>query len=224
MVLWLYNIGLRPNTWARRDAYMELKLYLRLHINNKILPLFKETKCSKCGSENQLHLHHDDFFIDLLEKTMQELNLRIQDTSEYTTMQLNQIRWIVLGKHLDVKYKTFCKICHLNFHKYVAMVNSQRAKQLREEGQRIAMNATSEYILANVGKRLYKDDQKKLISIMNIRRDGKSLKSISILNDELEKWSYDYMIKSCRDNRRLINRKPNVFRNKTYWIIVNSND
>ncbi|MGE7828979.1 hypothetical protein [Paenibacillus sp. NPDC093718] len=202
---------------------MDLKMYLRQHIANKVVPLFKDIKCKRCGSDNELHLHHEEAFADMLDKTLLELNLQLLDMTEYTKAQLNLIRWVVLGKHLDIKYKTLCKKCHISLHKDNGNVFALRAKKKREEKIKEDTVKIIEYLSANVGKvMLTLPDREELISIINLKsNNGKSLRGLTSINKALRDRKCGFSIKSF-ETSKIINGKREKF--QSAWKIISVTD
>ena len=72
--------------------------------------------------------------------------------------------------------------------------------------------STEIYLDGLIGKSLYKEDQKELAEKLNIRRNGKLLKSISTLNSYFEEENFNYYILAKRTN------------SKRYWIIIKDVD
>ena len=92
---------------------MKLHDYLREKIYTHFNPLVIKDKCEYCGSIENLHVHHCYPFVQMLQDTLEELNLELKDTKEYTVVELLNIKEKILGKHLNYTYKTLCSECHL---------------------------------------------------------------------------------------------------------------
>lgn len=94
-----------------------LNNYIRQHLNNKWTHLVKKNACEKCSKTENLEVHHRDRFIELLDETLVLLNLSCKnDTNNYTKTELEMIRFIMQGKHLEVKTQTLCLNCHNKLH------------------------------------------------------------------------------------------------------------
>lgn len=93
---------------------MKLELYLRNKIVKYFNPLVIKDKCEVCGSIEALEVHHVYQFKDMLVDVLNELQLEYKDSDDYTELELLNIKEKMLGKHLNYKYMTLCKNCHLN--------------------------------------------------------------------------------------------------------------
>lgn len=104
------------------------------------------------------------------------------------------------------------------FINYVCkLLNQNKYSMLDEVFETMELN---EYLESIVGKRLYKEDQKELIERLNIRQDGKLMKSITVLNGSMNELKLKYLIESDIDKRRkLEDGSINPNRDKTYWTV-----
>lgn len=91
---------------------MKLESYLRNDFANYLRPLLIKDKCSNCGDTNNLELHHEKQFSQLLEETLNILDLKHKDTKDYTLKELELIKNIILGKQIQIGYITLCSNCH----------------------------------------------------------------------------------------------------------------
>lgn len=92
---------------------MTLEGYNRIKFTQNIRHLLIKDKCENCGATEKLELHHCTQFIELLYETLKELGLDYKDDiSEYNDNELDKISNILLGKQLQIEYKTLCKECH----------------------------------------------------------------------------------------------------------------
>ena len=97
---------------------MTLRQRLRQDFALYIRPLLIKSKCEVCGKENEvLHLHHVAHFQDLLDETLEQLQLEYyEEIDNYSKEQLQLIRDVMLGKQMKVKYVACCESCHLELH------------------------------------------------------------------------------------------------------------
>ncbi|MEM5599216.1 hypothetical protein AAHB53_28100 [Niallia circulans] len=95
---------------------MELKGYLRTVIHEKVRPLLIKEICEQCESNNELHLHHVKLFSEMVDETLDDLNLDYKDTTLYSEKELKNITNIILGIHLKYEYITLCSSCHKEIH------------------------------------------------------------------------------------------------------------
>ena len=130
---------------------------LRQHINNKWTHLVKEKFCEKCGEIENLEVHHEDRFVELLDETLVLLNLDYKrDTNAYSDKELEIIRLVVQGKHLEVKSQTLCLDCHNKLH------SKENKKQMRKKLEKIAdSKPDSKYKLMKILDQIQVDDSYK---------------------------------------------------------------
>lgn len=77
---------------------------------------------------------------------------------------------------------------------------------IRAEDENNADKELKKQLNKLVDKKLYKDDQKELAELVNIRRNGKLLKSIDSLNSYFKEYKLPFLIISMRikENGKLI--------------------
>ena len=119
---------------------MNLDMYLRGHVANKIRPIYIKSECEHCGSIDDLHLHHVKPFVKIVDKVLHKLNLELKDSDDYSEQERYLIVSCVLSEHLNCEYLTLCPKCHHNVHelnkkKRTSLSNEQklRLKRLRLE-------------------------------------------------------------------------------------------
>lgn len=96
---------------------MKLREYLRNELSVYFIPLVKKEACELCKTMDNLEVHHIKPFAEILQETLQELNVEHKENKEdYITSELNLIANIFLGKHLKYKYYTLCEQCHKDIH------------------------------------------------------------------------------------------------------------
>ena len=123
---------------------MTLKELLRQDFASYVRPHFEKSECEVCGNKIEYtHVHHVTHFQDLLNETLEQLNLDYyEDVSMYTEEQLRLIQDIMIGKQMKIKYITCCEPCHMELHTKVKnplkkcrnMCNSMD-KKIREKGE-----------------------------------------------------------------------------------------
>ena len=187
----------------------ELKMYLRLDFDKYIRPNFIKDKCEFCGEDNELHLHHyDKYFSTLLNETLIELNLNNVDN--FTKEQTRIIKYFIRGRQLSINYLTLCKDCHIKLHKgYYENKNKSKFKCDKSKEDIIT------YLDKLINKPLCKEDKNELINFIHIRKDGKLLKSISLLNEYIKEIGLSYNIISKR--KRIY--KNGIKKQNRCWII-----
>lgn len=83
----------------------------------------------------------------------------------------------------------------------------------------------TEYLDFLLGKQLFKQEQKELIERMNVRSNGKQLKSYEALNIALTELKLDYrIISEANYKRNLEDGSPNLARKKKYWRVMRLTD
>lgn len=82
------------------------------------------------------------------------------------------------------------------------------------------MDILEEYLESVVGMKLFKEQQKELAKVFNIKKDRKILKSIGSLNAYLEETKVNFIIKKDIDwTRKLNDGIKNPTYGKSYWIV-----
>ena len=194
---------------------MKLEEYLRSQFGYKIRPLYIKDKCEICGETNSLELHHVTQFSILLKETLNNLNLKYKTIEEYDKHELQLISELMLGKQINCEYLTLCAKCH-NKMEVDADNSDYYKKYWIEKGMKreeYINNIIIPYLNNIIGERLYKEDQKELINILNITDDRNRLqKSPKLFNIYFETNKIPYVI---------INKQIRIKNNKrkTIWIV-----
>lgn len=83
-----------------------------------------------------------------------------------------------------------------------------------------------DYLDTLVNKRLFKEEQDKLINIINLRDNrNRQQKDIKMLNVYFESNNIPYTIRNLADKRRkLEDGSPNPYRDKRYWVVTKFSD
>ena len=176
---------------------MTLKELLRHDFTSYVRPHFAKDTCEMCGSETeQLHVHHVTYFQDLLDETLEQLQLEYHEESEaYTESQIEMIRNVMLGKQMRIKYVTCCESCHLELHtkpnertgmknpikRYYKMYCNGRSKETREMAK-----IELEKIMKEIDDKLNKlvgivdKEKKELIFEITYEDGGRTLRGVDL--------------------------------------------
>jgi len=199
---------------------MNLIQFLRMDINNKWISLIKKDMCEVCSTKENLEVHHEIQFIELLNDVLKLLNLKYkEDINNYSVEELEKIRLILLGKHLDIKGITICQECHDNEHiiknLFKTMKKLNQAKLYKNDI--ILLNNKLKELkggkLFNGNKEEFKLFLKSLIAFQ-FKINHNSL-GYKIINSKLEELCIPYYIISKKENS-----KKSEFRGKYYWTIL----
>ena len=97
---------------------MELTVYLRHVFSERIRPAYIKEQCECCGSESNLHLHHDDKRMkDMIPEVLAVFDFPLKDTDDYEEDELLKIKHYFIGMSHCITYKTLCEKCHIKLHK-----------------------------------------------------------------------------------------------------------
>jgi hypothetical protein len=204
---------------------MELNAYLRVIVNNTVRPLFIKSQCDSCGNNNDLHLHHIKLFSDIVNETLERLNLTYQDTNDYKDNDLQNIIDIVLGTHLQVKFLTLCDQCHKLTHKdnwKHITVNSKHEEYyyLQKKEKNIKREIYDKEVLLpfliNNKDKIYLSvwDRVQIIDKININQNGRQIRNIHKLNEYISKLGF--CITRFQTSRIIEGKKENF---KAAWRI-----
>lgn len=162
---------------------IDLIKLLRSDFNNHVRNIYIKDECKICGSNIDLHLHHDTTFKSYLEYTL--LLLSIENNKRFDNREVELIRNLMLGFQIrNNEYTTLCKECHINKHRR------------QTKGNNFELNDMW------LNKPLTKEDKNKLCKeLMLIDKQGRLLKWTSIKAKLLE---HRYNI---RDTQRRLNGK-----------------
>lgn len=199
---------------------MKLDTYLRSIVNKKILRYLNLCKCEKCGSTNNLEIHHKDlYFFEMVDKTLNELGIPYyQDIKLYTDSELENISTYLLGLHMKNEYSILCSNCHTLHHR-------ENVKRRNNKIDKINIDSVLNFLHKLEGKFIYLEDRIILNKLLNTRYAGiRSLNSMidNVFGEEypFRLYSKDKYGKSYHDRRRRLedgNLNPN--RDKTYWML-----
>lgn len=193
---------------------MDLAQHQRLYYFNYIRPLFIKQECEECGSIENLELHHVDMFSKLLKETLLELNLEYKDTEEYKNNELNNITNVMLGKQIRIEYKTLCRLCHEHIHKSKNDINSYKYKVNKNN-----VEFLKEYLKSITGEvMLQVKDRKELVEKIDVKSNGKLLRSKDSLNNALQEMELPYKIIELNKITKIENGKKKQY--KTPWKLI----
>lgn len=200
---------------------MNLTVYLRHVLSRKFILLIKKEQCEICGDKDNLEVHHEIQFIELLNDTLELLDLTYKDDiNNYSINELKKIKLMLLGKHLDNKYITLCQNCHDDEHVLKSLFKTMKQlEKIRFYGRDIKLINRKFKELNN--KKLFESDKELLVKFLsesiynNIKIRYHTLK-IKTINEFLQQHKIKYKIESKKEN----GRNNNEYR-KRYWIISN---
>ena len=93
----------------------ELIWRLRLDFNNYIRKDYMKDKCEKCGSNENLHVHHIITFKSQFEHILELMN--ISSKEEFNDNEVELIRLAMFGsQYKNNSYVTLCDKCHIDKH------------------------------------------------------------------------------------------------------------
>lgn len=126
-------------------------------------------------------------------------------------------RELTLSCMLDKEDKQGNEIEPITYRQLIAInlkINKDKIKYCEGSVELLNLEGQLEML---IGQYLYKEEQKELAELFNIKRDGHLLKSISTLNAYLDEVKMPYIIKSKRQTYRDENDK--IKKKPTSWVI-----
>lgn len=201
---------------------MKTDEYLRSYIRKYFYQHLDICKCDICGSTHDLQVHHSDIqFFEMVDKTMQDLNLKYySDIEFYSDNEKDLIITYILGLHMRSRYQILCKSCHTKIYQQ----DVKRRKQILSN-----MPEIINFILLHKDTRLFQDGKIELFKL--IKHDYSSIRYVSTneINMFFEKYDIPFRLYDRDDNgkryidkrRRLPNGEINNNRDKAYWILKN---
>lgn len=135
-------------------------------------------------------------------------------------VKLNYLRYVGLEK--EIKRLKYAK--KYGFDKYVLDGLGETFKGEVEyvliEGEK-KKSRIETYLSSRVGDKLYKEEQKRLAEIINVKRNGKLLKSVEAVISGIKDENIPYTITGETDwNRKLDDGNKNPMYGKVYWMII----
>lgn len=185
---------------------LDIKQLNRNKFHKYIRPLFIKIKCEICGSADNLELHHDKQFDELLRESINKLGFRYtEDTKEYSNEELELISLVLLGLQVKCKYYTLCDDCHQKMHEDGgrSIYDKINKENKNKETQGNIDNILIPYLESIIDKKLFDKEQECLKNIfiecnLNFRTMG-----INSLNKLLHDYNIPYIIikKRNKDKR-----------------------
>lgn len=136
----------------------------------------------------------------------------------YTHAQLNECKYYKYIHDVAIYDAILDKNTLTNYKDIIG--NILNVNVISKEADEIK-SSTEIYLDTLVGKPLYKEEQKQLAEKLNIRRNGKLLKSISTLNSYFEEVGLNYLIKSERKSYR--DKDGKIKKQPTSWVVYSLN-
>lgn len=159
----------------------ELKTRLRNDFAKYIIPLVEKDECYICGSDGNLEVHHEVMFCEQLEHVLSLLDL----SDEIDEDKIEIIRLMMLGSQVKNKNITLCDKCHQESHRDDGYYDKQKIEKQKEREIYI-QSVVFPYVHSVVGNRLFKDEQEKLISVIDLKdKYGRQQKSVGCINEFL---------------------------------------
>lgn len=157
--------------------------YLRDTFNTYVRNILIENCCCKCGSTENLHLHHDNIsHNELCNECIEDLGYdKNKSCLDFTGRQLQNLDNIYIGKSFtDVKYKTLCNECHRKLHGE----NGYKQKSYGDDGKKMIdiINEFKEYdtdviLLKKENENLTKENENLTKEIHSLRTGNKQLRT-----------------------------------------------
>lgn len=219
------NISYYDDIKAYTDNQIELINYVML---GKQLKCNYLTLCSKCHDDEHngnLKFSFSNYNLIHNKQYYDNLKINIQLDNKYIGVKLTpEIRNDMIFLYLsDIpeRYRSWQQLKRLleyNGHNVIVDRNGTfidykpSTKQYKEKKEKESIrNISISYLNSIIDKKLFKDEQQKLIEILNIKDNGRIVKSYSKIN----KWLYEnkllYIIVAKRSNL------------KRYWIVTKIN-
>jgi len=203
---------------------LDLKAYERMKIKNIIIPLFIKDRCESCGLTNNLEMHHQKQFVEMLRESLDRLNYKYNlMTEDYTEEELINITDMLLGIHIQSTYTTLCEKCHTEIHSSGDLIaHFLKEKKKKEEG---ALDALKLEIIFNkfVGIKLFKNEQKEfkqmLNELYNSPKGSHNCMGLKTINSYYHDNNLNYTLDSKIERSRKFGKKGNA-----YWLISKTNN
>lgn len=204
---------------------MKLSQYERTKFTEYIKPMYIKDKCEVCNGDYKLNLHHVDLFIQTLRQVVEdklELDF-IDDKSCYSGNQINDITAMMLGIQIQQSYLTLCEKCHKELHsknkiKYVF------DRYHKKDKKKSYKKNIYKYLVKLIGTELYKEEQKEIIKILNLRDDkDRELKSFKKIKEYINKKYKLDLVNGRVRKKKFPNGEINKNYNKRYWKVVEMN-
>ena len=94
-----------------------LRNLARSKFNSRIKNLYIGDKCEKCGSTENLQLHHCCFLHIIINNVLNYLRIEEKESiDDYDEELVYKAISCIMAEHLKIRYKTLCPDCHLKEH------------------------------------------------------------------------------------------------------------
>lgn len=152
---------------------MKLEQYIRNKTAQHLRPLLIKSECEVCDTSKTLELHHIKPFAELLSECLESLQLqKFDNVEEYSNVELNNITNYMLGVQLQTQHLTVCSECHKDIHEKLGnlcdigdnfKLHYEKKRKIDEMAEKHRFeNEVIPYLDSIVGKRLYKEEQKRV--------------------------------------------------------------
>ena len=197
----------------------KIHLYIKIISNNSLGG--KETQLKKkIHMANFLKEHTVKEFIAEFPRQYDYSNIVYDDVvaeDNKGTKRINGLMFFKCEEDLEeiLTIKGYGKYGYCEYLKEIFGVENYRV--IEEQN---AIDELIKYLDRIVGKRLFKDEQKELAVKVDIKRNGKLMKSYDTLNSGFIEDGIDFLIKADTDwNRKLEDGSKNKQYGKIYWIV-----
>ena len=197
----------------------ELMLKLRLDFNNYIRKDYMKDKCEKCGSNENLHVHHIVTFISQFEYILELMN--ISSKEEFSDNEVELIKLAMFGsQYKNNHYVTLCKNCHIDKHLELKYGSNMvvRTRIMHSSGQYVKVNKDKikdkfiEYIRNNwTNKLIYTKDQKD--EIISYAHD------LGIRKTNKHKVTFNYLVTLMKESGIEVDKSTKYIDGKHHRVI-----
>ena len=197
----------------------ELMLKLRLDFNNYIRKDYMKDKCEKCGSNENLHVHHIITFKSQFEHILELMN--ISSKEEFNDNEVELIKLEMFGsQYKNNHYVTLCKNCHIDKHLELKYGSNMvvRTRIMHSSGQYVKVNKDNlkdkfiEYIRNNwTNKLIYTKDQKD--EIISYAHD------LGMRKSNGHKHTFNSLVTLMKEYDINIDKRQQKVNGKNTWVI-----
>ena len=191
----------------------ELIMKLRLDFNNYIRKDYMKDKCEKCGSNENLHVHHIITFKSQFEHILELMN--ISSKEEFSDNEVELIRLAMFGsQYKNNHYMTLCQSCHIDRHLELKYNSKRRINnsKMRIKNQRERLRVFIEYIRNNwTNKLIYTKDQKD--EIISYAHD------LGIRKTNKHKVTFNYLVSLIEESGIEVEKSRKYIDGKQYRVI-----
>lgn len=171
----------------------ELILKLRLDFNNYIRDNYLKDECEKCGSNENLHVHHIITFKSQFEYILELMN--ISSKEEFNDNEVELIRLAMFGsQYKNNHYITLCQNCHIDKHLELKYNSKIRRKDIYKS----YLNGSLKLFLDDkyLNRYISKDEMYELISECDIKNKHYDLIGLRAFVTILRNSNYEVTIKN----------------------------